>query len=597
MADNLNLELRLTGNTSGLTSALNSARGHVNQFGTNAVNVFGRIGASASRAYQQLNGFSGLTKLAALAGGTTLLNDALQRNLEFEKSLLDMKQTAQMTTAQALEMRRLAISAASNNMALPSEVAAGLKAFSAAGMKFDSIAPSIEESARAAVAFRATVEDIAKLDFDLQDKLKINPEQVKNVHNMLLYHAKSGRFEAGPMATEAPKYLNSAASVGITGVQGLNFTGAMTQVLMKLAPATQPAEVSTFMEHGLGHITAGHLTKKLAAFNIDVQKFMPKGKFYGEGGVQGILDLAAAMKAKGLDDPFKMDKAGFREMYTKKFWKQLMAYQGDIQEAMREGNKAALDDMVGRDKAEIMASNYGKVKAAQIAREKGMLGDGASKGVDLYASVMQAAADNPGAAAAVAGGLAVGGRLLWKKITGAGGAAAGDLAGAALGAGGVQKVFVTNPGFGSDKPIFKKAVESGGGAAAGAAAGAASMGALATAGATAALLAVTGAPILAAGMALSERANSKDGLTGRVADRNARLNELAELSRLEKANGAAPAALARLDQQMTAMVADRNALLQKLEALAARPVQVVLDGQVLAESVNNINGRDGRRGR
>jgi uncharacterized protein YnzC (UPF0291/DUF896 family) len=53
---------------------------------------------------------------------------------------------------------------------------------------------------------------------------------------------------------------------------------------------------------------------------------MPKGKFYGEGGVDGIMDLAAEMKSKGLEDPFKLDQAGFREMYTKKFWKQLMSH-------------------------------------------------------------------------------------------------------------------------------------------------------------------------------------------------------------------------------------------------------------------------------
>lgn len=242
-----------------------------------------------------------------------------------------------------------------------------LKACAAAGLKFDGIVPAIVEAARAAVAFRTTIEDMTKLDFDLMDKMGIKRERIKEVNNMLLYRAKSGHFEAKPMATEAPKYLNAAASVGIRGVEGRNFAGAMTQTMMLLAPATQPSKVSTFMEHGLRHITARQQVKGLKKFGIDVKKYMPKGKFYGTGGVECILDLAASMKSKGLDDPFKVDEAGFREMYIKKFWKQVMQYNGVIRLAMAEFATAAANDMAGGDKAEIERSNFGKIKKAIIA--------------------------------------------------------------------------------------------------------------------------------------------------------------------------------------------------------------------------------------
>ncbi len=343
MNGNLNLEMRLTANGSQLSSALNSASAHVRQFANNSNNYARSMAQGFKNVYQQLNCFSAISKLAAAAGGMSVLSDALKRNLEFEKTLLDMKQTAEMTTEQAALMRKHAIDAASANLATPSEIAAGMKAFSAAGMKFDKIAPSIDESARAAVAFRSSVESIAMLDFDLQEKMKLDPKDIKDAHNMLLYHAKSGRYEAQPLAAEAPKYLNSVAAVGIGGMEGLNFTGAMTQILMKLAPATQPNEVATFMEHGLSHITSKQQVKGLAKFGIDVQKYMPDGKFYGKGGVQGVLDLAAEMKSKGLENPFNLDKAGFREMYTKKFWKQLMSYQGQIKQAIKEGEQAAKD--------------------------------------------------------------------------------------------------------------------------------------------------------------------------------------------------------------------------------------------------------------
>jgi len=593
---NLNLQMLLTANGSQLSSVLNSANSHVRAFSNNATAAANRMVQGFQKVYHQLNGFSALSKIAVAAGGYSILSDAMRRNLEFEKALLDMKQTAQMTVQQAAEMRRLAIDKAADNMALPSEIAAGMKAFSAAGMKYEQIAPSIEEAARAAVAFRSTVEQIALLDFDLQDKVKLDPKQIKDAHNMLLYHAKSGRYEAAPMATEAPKYLNSVAAVGIDGMKGLNFTGAMTQVLMKLAPATQPSEVATFMEHGLGHITARQQVKGLAKFGIDVKKYMPGGKFYGEGGVQGVLDLAAEMKAKGLDNPFKMDQAGFREMYTKKFWKQLMQYQGEIKTAMAEGEKAAFDDMVGRDKAEIMGSNYGKVRQFEIAKEKGQVSDGATDAVGTVAALEAWAAEHPKTALAAGGAAMIGGRLLWKRLTGAGGSMMEKAAGAAGGAG--MPVTVTNWPAGLGNPLkpserLSRLPGTAGSAAAGAGAGAATGGAMLTG--TVGSVAIGGA--VASALAVAATAANKD-----------KLNNMASTAMGGAVGGdySLAAAIMTSSEQNSEQAQKTHEGLEKLidtlsESIASflgmaqRPIEVQIDGHAVATAVNDVNGRDARR--
>jgi hypothetical protein len=149
---------------------------------------------------------------------------------------------------------------------------------------------------------------------------------------------------------------------------------------------------------------------------------------------------------------------------------------------MVEGEKVALDDMVGRDKAEIMGSNYGKVKAAQIGKEKSMVGDTATRGVSAYAKVLGFATDDP--ATAFVGGLTalLGGRYIGKRMfgglpsagSGGGGGVAGPISG--LVGGGVQKVFVTNPGFGGASSVLSTAAST----------------AATTAGATAATSAATG---------------------------------------------------------------------------------------------------------
>jgi hypothetical protein len=645
VSGNLNLEMRLTANTGQLSNAFTTAGAHVRTFTSNVNSATQRMTMGLQKVYQQLNGFSTISRLAAAAGGYSILSQALQRNLEFEKTLLDMKQTAEMTVAQAAEMRKLALDAASGNLALPSEIAAGMKAFSAAGMKFDKIAPSIDEAARAAVAFRSTVEQIANLDFDLQDKMKLNPSQIKDAHNMLLYHAKSGRYEAAPMAMEAPKYLNSVAGVGISGMKGLNFTAAMTQVLMKLAPATQPSEVATFIEHGLGHITSRMQVKGLAKFGIDVKKYMPNGKFYGEGGVQGALDLAAEMKAKGLDNPFKLDQAGFREMYTKKFWKQLMQYQDEIKAAMKEGERAAMEDMVGRDKAEIMNSNYGKVKQFQITKEKGQLSDGATQAVGKFAALEGWAAENP--KTAIAGGVAtaIAGRMLWKKLLGNGGGGLMDKAAGAVGGAGMP-VMVTNwpAELGGKMKASERLARLPGAASSagtGAAAAAVAKTALGTAATVAAGAAIIAAP-LAVGYAFKKWQESESGrqanirrwklegeqldrrinnaraggdtfMLGSLQNQRNRLNnqifaaaqtngtvwkqELAQLDQRISAAKQTPdkELVTKLEMERADLASKLDGLIAELRTLANRPLQVNLDSRPLVDAVNSANGRDARR--
>ncbi|KAF1041327.1 MAG: hypothetical protein GAK35_03381 [Herbaspirillum frisingense] len=592
--NNLNLEMRLTANGGQLASVLGSASRQVRTFADNTNRYTRNMAQGFKNLYQQINGFSMVSKLAATAGGYSLLSDALKRNLEFEKALLDMKQTAEMTTQQAAEMRAKALDAASANLATPTEIVAAMKAFSAAGMKFDKIKPSIDEAARAAVAFRSTVESIAMLDFDLQDKMKLSPDQIKDAHNMLLYHAKSGRYEAQPMASEAPKYLNSMAAVGVTGMKGLNFTGAMTQILMKLAPATQPNEVATFMEHGLSHITSKQQVKGLAKFGINVEKYMPGGKFYGEGGVQGVMDLAAEMKSKGLDNPFNLDKAGFREMYTKKFWKQLMQYQDEIRQAIKEGEQAAMNDMVGHDKAEIMSSNYAKFKQWEITSEKGQLSDGATQAVGAGATVTGWAAEHP--TAAIGGGIAalLGGRLLMKRM-GFFGGKGGDALGEIIGGGKGMPVTVTNWPRGLGDPM--KASERmsrlpGAGSAAGGAAGAAA-GSAAMAAGTAAGIAAGGAMATvlatAATQANKEKLNdmSKTAMGGAVA------GDYAVAAAIMTASEQAQ------QKQHTGFEAWLDKFSAKLVTLlggvAERPIEVHVDGRAIAEVGNKANDRDARR--
>lgn len=466
MSANMNLFLRVNYVGGALAAGLSSAGRQVRQFATGAEGALRRVQAQARALSGALNGFGTVTKMAMAYGGYSasgVLQDALKANLEFERRMLETKQLAEMTAEQISALRKEAISGSRESLQTPLDIADGLRTLANAGMRYEAIAPTIQEAARSALAFRSTVQDIANMDFDIQEKFRVDPKAMRDVHNMLYYHSKSGRFEAKSLASEAPVYLSEMSKLGMGGVEGLNFAGALTQVMMKLAPATQPTEVSTLIKHGLGHITQPHYVKGLEKFGIDVKKYAPGGKFYGEGGIDGLMDLAAAMKAKGLTDPFKMGEAGFREQYTQNFWRQLMTYSEEIRAQMKTARSEAAMDRIGVDNAEIKQAAFGKMRAAEIEAQKVKLGESAAAAAGGFAGAMEWAADNKMAAGLGALGALIGGRLAYKAGMNRRG---GDgMAGLAAGAvGGVQRVFVVNlPGAGGLRTSADQARRSGSG--------------------------------------------------------------------------------------------------------------------------------------
>ncbi|MEW9901013.1 phage tail tape measure protein [Chitinivorax sp. PXF-14] len=439
----IGLWLRLHGN--------DAAAAGIRRFTDTARTGFGQVGNSVKQAWQDLNGFSAASKLLAAAGGVGLLRNALDANLEFEQKILEMKQLADMTQAQAAAMRKTAIERATDLLATPQDIAEGMRTLANAGMKYEQIAGTIEEAARAALAFRSSITDIANMDFDIQQKFHIDPSRMAAMHDMLYYHSKAGRFEAKSLSSYAPEYLNEMARVGMGGENALNFAGALTQVMQKIKPATQPGEVSTLIKHGLGHITDKAYVRHIkAATGIDVEKYMPDGKFYGEGGVAGMLDLAKALKAKGLDNPFKMSKAGFNDQYTRDFWLQIIKSIDEIEAQMKLAQGAAGEQTLDRDVAEIRHSNFGRIKKGAVQVEKAKLGEGATQGADWAGRMSEYFADHSGqvlAGAAGVGALALAFRYNRKRkdrLAGEAQATAAGEAGKVLGGMGVQRVFVTN---------------------------------------------------------------------------------------------------------------------------------------------------------
>jgi TP901 family phage tail tape measure protein len=439
MSKNLEIALwlRLRGNA--------EAAAGMRRFTEQSARGLGDMRREVKQLWSDFNGFTAATKLFAAAGGLAAVRSTLNANLNFERDILEMKQNSGMLKEQADELRRLAIDSAESALQTPHEIMIGMKAFARAGEKFEDIRVKAVSAAKAATVFRASVEEIANMDFDITDKLNIDPKRLNAVHNMLYYHGNSGRFEAPQLARQAPELFNAVGAVGVRGERGLNFTGALTQVLMKYASVNDPGKVSTLMQQGLGHIVSPHYVQGLQKFGIDIKKYAPGGKFYGEGGVDGLLALVDAMKKKGLEDPFKLGQAGFADQETNKFFRALMQYSDKIRSEMAAADQAAAKDQITTDLAEIKQANFGKIKAAEIQIEKLKLSDSSGKATSFIGGMAGKLADDPDMA--LKGGLGIGALYLLNRARKNRNARLGESAGiadAVAGAAGVQQVFVTN---------------------------------------------------------------------------------------------------------------------------------------------------------
>jgi hypothetical protein len=594
----MKLQMIITGNHRGLDQVLQQSEEKTRRFTQAAGGHFARLQTGVGKVWQSINGLSSASTMVGLGGGLMGMKSMIDANLTFEQSLLKMKFNAQMTTKELVELRKMALDLSKTSLNSPQDIAQMQLRLAMAGLKVPMIRQLAPSIANAAQVFEAPAGEIANLVFDKIAKTGIKPERVPQMLDMLYYHGTSGRFETADMARQAPELLNAGATVGLIGENGLNLMGALTQRMMRNATVSIPSEVSTLVKHGLGHITQSNYVRKLGKYGIDVPSYFDeRGRFKGEGGVDGILALTRKMIDKGLENPFELSKAGMRDQYTKTFWLEMMRSvkaadtdtDPNLLKMMERGRAAMGSGQLAANLAVIKTANFGKIKAASIEIEKFKL-SGVGQGLTTaVGSVANAFSEQPLLTTAGAIGTAYLAHKAWKKLGSMGkGGALGQLA-SGVGAGDVTRVFVTNwPNGGFEKPSSRIGRVVAGTAAGSAATGAAASGGLATAATGVAIVAI---PALLA-YATKKYIDSDTGRASRARSLTLEIDALQRRVNVQKGPGFQDKEMIdRLEAQVKRMTADRDAIIKAL----ARPVEVHIDGQKVAESVNKANGRDARR--
>jgi hypothetical protein len=450
VSSNLQLYMRLNWDGSRAAAGLNQASAQVKRFADGASKQLSGVRKTMSAMSADFGGVSNITRLVGAYAGLQTAREAMAKNMDFDKIMLESKQLAEMTEAQSARMRSLALELSKANLATPLENADAIRTLANAGMKYEEIEETLKRLGPAAAAFRSSMKEMADLDYDLITKFRIDPKQLDELHNMVYYHAKAGRFEAKAISSFAPQYLAATSLMGISASQGMNFTGGLLQALQKIKPQTNPGEVVTLIEHGLSHLINPRETKHLKQVTgIDIKKFAPNGKFAGEDGLQGLFGLVEAMRKAGLHkDQYKLASV-FRDAYERQFWTVVLKDFDAIKAAMQQASLASKANQIGKDYAEIMTHDYAKSQLVDNALERAKQSRAVTAGVNIWTALKGFAVENPLQALMLGGGLVLGGKMLYGRMAKGKGGAAGGMADAAMGLAGVQRVFVVNmPGAG-----------------------------------------------------------------------------------------------------------------------------------------------------
>lgn len=572
--------------------------------------------------------------VAAVQAARMVVAQPLQQARSYDRQLADASNTAfsdRNLAGRQLGMRELDSTVKASMRAgggKRDDILGGLNEMLASGSVTPDQAKNLLPTvSKYAAAGNASVGDLSTIVVRaLQNGFK--EADIPKMLDMALAAGQAGGFELKDMAKWLPKFLASAQMSGLNGMDG--YARILASAQGSVITAGSKDEAGNNLQNLLLKINSSDTAQDAKKLGIDLSGSLAAARDKGVNSLDAFVNLVDQIAGK---DPRlvalrkKTAEAGSDEERQSSLSAQADILQGSAIGKILQDRQALMPliaelnkkDYIQGVKKTVMGANgqYGESNFALISQtadfkvqqkeneeliaQTSVLGNAntalgklAEGTTDLYRKYPGYSAAVEGVtltvkALAVAAGVASGAMMLL-----GGGAAAKALA---AGAGGAA-AEVAGSAAAAARARGATTIATAGASAAG---GAAASAGLVAAGMAGGLVAV-GAPILGAGMLLSERANSKEGLTDRIATRNARINELGQLADASREGGASPAYVAKLEQEKSALEQDRNVLNQKLDQLiagmkevGARPIQVNLDGREIQSSTNQQNSADARR--
>lgn len=276
----------------------------------------------------------------ALAAPAGLLGaQVIARAAELETVMLDIAQKVDLTdeAMQALgkTVRQLApqVGKTAQEMARGTDILAGF------GLEPEKAIIAMKDVGKAATAYGAQVEDLAKAGFASMDNLKVPLDQLEKAFDTMAQAGKEGAFELKDMARYFTKLTAGAYQLGFKGVSGVASMAAALQIARKGAGDSE--EAANNMANAFAKMVSPDTIKNFKKLGIDIVAVSKKA----QTSIDPMMNYAEAVaKAVNLDKKtgkFSMVKLGelFGDMQVQNYWKPILSNLKNYQET----RKKALD--------------------------------------------------------------------------------------------------------------------------------------------------------------------------------------------------------------------------------------------------------------
>lgn len=228
----------------------------------------------------------------AIAGGIAMsapLIASAKSAGDFQSSMTDIAQKADLTRAAGEEMGRSLDALGPKVAQLPSQLAEGVDALAGFGLDPKQAMKMIEPIGRAATAYKAEVLDLSKATFSSVDNLKVPVGQTAKVLDVMAQAGKDGAFEVKDMAQYFPELTASAAGLGQKGVPAVADLAAALQITRK--GAGDSASAANNLQNLLAKINTEDTIKNFKEFGVDLPAAMKKAAKDGKTPIEAIAEL------------------------------------------------------------------------------------------------------------------------------------------------------------------------------------------------------------------------------------------------------------------------------------------------------------------
>lgn len=326
-------------------------------------------------------------------------------NQEYRAKVKELSHANKYLNAElAHELGQSAIEQADKTLQTPQAALAAMNVLAGANFRSEEIKKAAAESAMTATMYQTTPAEIAKMDLALHGQMEIDKRRTKAAHDLLYTYGKNthGNGAADPvvnmgqLAKGGRALWRAAATAGINGENGLNFTAALLPELMRSSHHADTKKAMNDAVNGLRALTNPAVAKQIRnKTGIDLDQYASKGKFNGEGGVSGILGFADALGVKGLISVEALRKAGIADPSLAPILAAIAGRSAAIKNKMDKNSHAASLSPLANDLSAMKMSEAGGVKKREMETEQFKLSRIVSELSDEWDHITTRKVDDP----------------------------------------------------------------------------------------------------------------------------------------------------------------------------------------------------------